>query len=206
MSEPPLQDNLTGHEYDGIREYDNPIPGWWTWLFVAAIVFSVLYYMAYQLGTAGTSVAQAYDAEVTANLRMKFEEIGTLTPDEPTILMYLNDKEWLLFGQKVFVGKGACASCHGKDGEGLTGPNMTDDAYINVKRLGDVGTVIQHGANNGAMPAHINRLHPNEIVMVAAYVASLRGQNKPGPRGEEGSVIDPWPEAPAPQAPVEPTD
>ena len=46
------------------------------------------------------------------------------------------------------------------------------------------------------MPAWQNRLHPNEIVMVSAYVASLRGQNKDGPRGEEGSVIDPWPAAP----------
>jgi len=79
---------------------------------------------------------------------------------------------------------------------------MTDDYYKNIKRLGDIPKVIQDGAANGAMPAWKNRLHPNEIVMVAAYVASLRGQNKPGPRAAEGSVIDPWPEAP-PQAPID---
>jgi len=98
MSDSPLQGPLTDHEYDGIREYDNPIPGWWSWLFVGMIVFAVLYYMAYQLGTAGTSVAQAYENEVTANLKLQFEEIGTLTPDEPTVLKYMQDKQWLLFG------------------------------------------------------------------------------------------------------------
>ncbi len=194
MSDSPIQDELTGHEYDGITEYDNPIPGWWSWMFFGGIVFAVLYYMAYQLGTAGTSVAQAYDNAVTANLKLQFEEIGILTPDEPTILTYMQEENWVLFGQKTFEGN--CVSCHGKEGVGLVGPNLTDDHYKNVKRLGDVATVIQKGAANGAMPAWQNRLHPNEIVMVSAYVASLRGQNKPGPRGEEGSVIDPWPAAP----------
>jgi cytochrome c oxidase cbb3-type subunit 3 len=190
MSESPIQDQLTDHEYDGIREFDNPIPGWWSWMFIGGVVFAVLYYMAYQIGTAGTSVAQAYENDVTANLKLQFEEIGILTPDEPTILTYMQDEKWVLFGQTVFEGN--CISCHAKGGVGLTGPNMTDDYYKNVKRLGDVATVIQHGANNGAMPAHINRLHPNEIVMVAAYVASLRGQNKPGPLGNQGDVIPPW--------------
>jgi cytochrome c oxidase cbb3-type subunit III len=200
MSKSPLQDELTGHEYDGIREFDNPIPGWWSWMFFGSVVFAVLYYMAYQLGTLGPSVAQAYENELTANLQLKFKEIGTLTPDEPTVLRYLEDKNWLLFGQKVFDLN--CVSCHGKGGVGLVGPNLTDDFFKNVKRLGDVPKVIQHGAANGAMPAWQNRLHPNDIVMVSAYVASLRGQNKAGPRGEEGAVIDPWPEA-TPEAVVE---
>ncbi len=200
MSESPLQDQLTGHEYDGIREYDNPIPGWWSWLFIATCVFAVLYYMAYQLGTAGTRVAQAYDNAVTANLILQFEEIGTLTPDEPTILKYMNDDKWLLVGEKVFAG--GCVSCHAKEGEGLVGPNMTDDHYKNVKRLGDIAVVIQNGAANGAMPAWKHRLHPNEVVMVSAYVANLRGQNKDG-RAPEGVAIPPWPEAPPPDAQVE---
>lgn len=200
MSESPLQGPLTDHEYDGIREYDNPIPGWWNWMFIGTVVFSVLYYMVYQLGTVGTSVAQAYENAVTANLILQFEEIGTLTPDEPTILTYMQEKDWVLFGQKTFEGN--CISCHGKGGVGLVGPNLTDDHYKNVKRLGDIATVIQNGAANGAMPAWQNRLHPNEIVMVSAYVASLRGQNKPG-RQAEGDVIPPWPEAP-PDTAVQP--
>jgi cytochrome c oxidase cbb3-type subunit 3 len=47
------------------------------------------------------------------------------------------------------------------------------------------------------MPAWKNRLHPNEVVMVSAYVANMRGQNLTGPRGAEGSAIPAWPKAPA---------
>jgi len=199
QADAPHSDQLTGHEYDGIREYDNPIPGWWSWMFFGSFVFAVLYYGAYQLGTAGTSVAQAYDNSVTANLLLQFEDIGTLTADEPTILKYMGDDNWLLFGKSTFAGN--CVSCHGKNGEGLVGPNMTDDQYKNIQTLGDIGKVIQHGAAKGAMPAWQNRLHPNEIVMVAAYVASLRGQNLKGPRAAEGETIAPWPDAPRSNAP-----
>jgi cytochrome c oxidase cbb3-type subunit 3 len=78
----------------------------------------------------------------------------------------------------------------------LVGPNLTDEYYKNVKQLIDVARVIQEGAANGSMPAWKSRLHPNEIVMVAAYVANLRGKNLKGPRGQEGQAIPPWPAAP----------
>lgn len=188
-------DQLTGHEYDGIREYDNPIPGWWSWIFIGSIVFAVFYYAAHHMGTAGTSVAQAYVNQVNTNLLLQFEDIGTLNTDEATILEYMHKPDWVAFGKQTFAGN--CVSCHGKNGEGLVGPNLTDDSYKNVKTLGDIGTVLQNGAANGAMPAWANRLHPNEIVMVSAYVASLRGQNLSGPRAAEGDVIPPWPDAPA---------
>lgn len=191
----PYSDPLTSHEYDGIREYDNPIPGWWSWIFIGSIFFAVFYYAAYHLGTAGTSVAEAYVNQVNANLLLQFEDIGTLNADQQTILEYMHKPDWVAFGKQTFAGN--CVSCHGKEGEGLVGPNLTDDHYKNVKTLGEIGSVILNGAANGAMPAWSNRLHPNEVVMVSAYVANLRGQNLPGPRAAEGNVIPPWPDAPA---------
>ena len=191
----PLDDPLTGHEYDGIREYDNPIPKWWHWLFVGTCVFSVFYFVAYHIGTAGTSVAQSYQNHVNANLLLQFEEIGIETPDQATILKYMHEPEWVAFGKNTFDQN--CASCHGTKAQGLTGPNMTDDYYLHVKTLADIGTVIQKGAANGSMPAWEGRLHPNEIVMVSAYVATLRDEKLSGPRGPEGEVIPQWPEAPA---------
>ena len=56
------------------------------------------------------------------------------------------------------------------------------------------------------MPAWRNRLHPNEIVLVSAYVANMRGKNLPGPRGAEGEVIPPWPDAPAEMPAGDPAD
>ena len=85
------------------------------------------------------------------------------------------------------------AACHGLDGAGLTGPNLTDESYIHVKTIGDFMDVISKGRNNGAMPAWENRLEPRQIALLASYVASLRGKNRPG-REAQGTAIAPWSE------------
>ena len=54
-------DPLTGHDYDGIQEYDNPLPGWWKWLFVASIVFTPPYLFWYHGGAEGRTLADQYD-------------------------------------------------------------------------------------------------------------------------------------------------
>jgi cytochrome c oxidase cbb3-type subunit 3 len=194
ITQDPLNDPLTDHEYDGIREYDNPIPMWWHWIFMGTFIFSIFYFAAHHMGTAGTSVAQAYENEKEEVGRIMLALLGDLTVDEPTILSRLNEEGVLSVGAGLFAQN--CVSCHGKDGEGLVGPNLTDDHYKNLKTLGEVGSVIQNGAANGAMPAWNNRLSSPEIVAVAAYVAQLRGKNLPGPRGQEGEVIPLWPDAP----------
>ena len=56
----------------------------------------------------------------------------------------------------------------------MVGPNLTDDYYRNVKKITDIPDVIRDGGANGSMPAWRTRLHPNEIVLMAAYVAGLR--------------------------------
>jgi len=102
-----------------------------------------------------------------------------------------NAKDWLAIGAAVF--KTHCKSCHAENGQGLVGPNLTDDNYKNGKELIDIARVIENGAANGSMPAWKNRLVPNEVVLVSAYVANMRGQNLEG-RKAEGDVIAPWPE------------
>lgn len=194
MPEEP-HDILLEHNYDGIQEYDNPTPGWWWMMLNVTVVFSALYFVFFTFSPASWTLAESYDAGVAANLRLQFGEIGDLKADEPTLLKYMNDKKWLTVGENVFKGK--CAQCHGKDAEGLTGPNMTDDVYKNIKKLTDIPQVIANGAANGAMPQWKTQLHQNEIVLTAAYIASLRGKNLRGPRPPEGEAIPPWPTTPA---------
>jgi cytochrome c oxidase cbb3-type subunit 3 len=192
------QDNLLDHEYDGIREYDNPCPTWWHAVFLGTAVFSVFYFVFFHIaphvGTHGWTLAQAYDDTVATNLQLRFADIGELAVDEPTIAKSMHETDWLAVGAAVY--KTHCKSCHADDGSGLVGPNLTDEYYKNVKQLIEVARVIQDGAANGSMPAWKSRLHPNEVVMVAAYVANLRGKNLKGPRGREGQTIPPWPAAP----------
>jgi cytochrome c oxidase cbb3-type subunit 3 len=195
MSAQSDRDLLREHEYDGIQEYDNPTPGWWNLIFLGTFLFAIWYILYHHASSISTSVAQGYETDVSDDLKKRFSAIGDLKPDEATLLKFMANEEWKLVGVSVF--KAQCVSCHGANAAGQIGPNLTDDYYKNVKQLADIPKVISDGAAAGAMPAWKTRLHPNEIVLVAAYVASLRGKNLPGPRGQEGEQIPPWPAQPA---------
>jgi len=198
---PPPRDQLSGHEYDGIQEYDNPTPGWWTAIFAVSVFFSFFYFVYYHAGVPDRSVRDDYDVSVAADLKKRFATMGTLSVTEPNMLQWMANPEYLKVGQSVF--KGNCVSCHGADGQGLVGPNLTDEYYKNIKKLTDFSKVVANGANNGAMPAWANRLHPNEVALVSAYVATLRGKNLPGPPNTQlGEPIPAWPPLPAATQPA----
>ncbi|MFG0263005.1 MAG: cbb3-type cytochrome c oxidase N-terminal domain-containing protein [Novipirellula sp. JB048] len=195
-------DPLTDHSYDGIQEFDNPLPGWWKWMFIGTIFFAFPYTAFYHSGAEGRTVIERYDKALAANQRLQFAEIGELTLDRDSVIRFLYQPSWLRVGQSVY--KTHCVSCHGADGGGLVGPNLTDDSYKNVNDIGDVLSVIENGAGGGAMPAWKTRLSANEMVLVASYVASLRGTEAPDGKTAEGRVIAPWPGPPAEEEPGPP--
>ncbi len=180
---------LTGHCYDGIEEYDNPMPGWWKWLFVGTIVFSLGYIPIYH-GTQARRVTDYYEAAVAENLRLQFAELGDLPADSDTILKYSHDQKWVAVGKSVFSTN--CVSCHGAEAQGLVGPNLTDDFWKQVQQPEDIAKVIRDGAASGAMPSWKNRLHRNEVVLVASYLISLHGTNQAGAKAPEGKPVSPW--------------
>src|SRR5271166_729105 len=186
------QDQLLDHEYDGIQEYDNPCPGWWHAIFLLTILFSVVYFLFFQVGSNGWTLAEAWKSAAAEDMKQRFGAIGELKNEPPTILKYMGDTDWMLYANSVFLTN--CQSCHGPDGSGVVGPNLTDDYYKNVKKITDIAEVIKNGAAGGSMPSWRARLHPNEVILMAAYVAGLRGKNLKG-RGPEGELIPPWPKA-----------
>jgi cytochrome c oxidase cbb3-type subunit 3 len=188
---------LTDHAYDGIQEYDNPLPGWWTALFIATVIYSVGYTMWYHTGAPDRNLEAQYLAASDALMRIQFEKIGELTGDEATLVKFANQEEWLRVGAGVY--RTNCISCHGRNGEGNVGPNLTDEFYKYIRKPEDVLTIINKGAGNGAMPAWSNRLGINERVLVSSYVMSLRGKNLEG-KMADGQEIAPWP-APPPAEP-----
>ena len=181
---------IQGHEYDGIQEYDNPTPLWWHLIWLGTMVFSVIYFFLSLESPWFVHQTERLERAQIAEIERLFSALGDLQPDEATLVSLMGDDQWMSYGSSVF--NLHCTSCHGKDGGGGIGPNLTDDHYLNVSRIEDVHTVISDGANNGAMPAWSNRLHPKEIVLLSSYVASLRGQDSRA-KGPEGEVIAPWP-------------
>ena len=188
---------LLDHEYDGIREYDNPTPGWWHAIFAGSIVFAFFYLLYWHGNPDAPSIQQSWKTAQVMEFQKIFGAMGELTPDEPTILKMMDDRRMMEVAAGIFASN--CAACHGKDAAGMDGsvcPNLTDDSWKNVKVLTDIYKVISKGANNGAMPAWENRLQSNERVILAAYIATLRDHPRAG-RAPEGNVIPPWPR-PAP--------
>lgn len=184
--EPQIMD----HEYDGIQEFDNPTPGWWHLIFIGTVFFSCFYYFFWHYSPLAPTIHDSWRAAQVAEFKRVFGALGDLKPDEATLLRMMKDEKMMAVAQGIFVGN--CAQCHGREGGGINGVNLTDNHYKNVKQLADVYTVVTKGANVGAMPAWENRLSQNERIIVSAYAATLRGRSAPG-RPPEGEVIPPWP-------------
>lgn len=185
---------LLEHEYDGIREYDNPTPGWWHLIFLGSVVFSIFYFIFWHFSPVGWSVEDAWQAHQTKETRKIFAA-GRIENDEASLLKLMKSPDLLNVASGLYVSN--CATCHSADGGagGLTGVNLTDDHYKNVKKLTDIYDVLTNGANNGAMPSW-KTISDKERVLLSAYVASLRGTKPASPKFAEGEPIAPWPAAP----------
>lgn len=188
----PRQERLLDHEYDGISEYDNPTPGWWHLLFLGSVAFSVFYAMFWHGSPLAWTPQEALVADQQRYYGQLFKELGDLNPDEPTLIKLMEDEKWMAFGGALFAVN--CAQCHGSEGTGINGPNLTDRSWINVKALPDLYKIITEGVSTKGMPAWNVRLGQNERVLVASYVARMSRNPKPG-REPEGTPIDPWPSA-----------
>jgi cytochrome c oxidase cbb3-type subunit 3 len=175
-------DQLMNHEYDGIREYDNPLPFWWVWLWAASFFFSIGYVAWYHVGK-GPSVLDNYEVAVTRHIEKQLAGLGELRADDATILRLMADESMMEAVGGMF--RGNCAQCHGNEGAGNIGPNLTDDAYKSISAPADLYTVISDGIPGTSMPAWSQRLREPQMILLAAYVAHLRGTTP------TGSVADP---------------
>ena len=178
------------HGGDDIVCDSGSIPAWWSRTFLASILFAPLYLFFYHNGAEGRTALDRYDRALAANMQLQMAKLGDLEMNESSVRRFLDDDAWLQVGKGVF--KQHCVQCHAADGGGNVGPNLCDDAYKNVRDLGDFLTVLNRGAGGGAMPAWKNKLDENQIVLVSSYVASLRGTTPAAPKAAEGQTIPPW--------------
>lgn len=169
------------HDYDGIQEFDNPLPNWWLMTFLGTIVFSFIYFIHYTYGGGQT---QSDELKQELALLPKTTEKSW---DENDLMAKLNDPDITSKGQAVFNSK--CSSCHGQKGEGVIGPNLTDRFWIHGKGLRkDIAQVVAKGVLDKGMPAWSGLISDDEILAVTGYVYAIQGTqtaNGKAPQGVE---------------------
>lgn len=157
-----------GHDYDGIRELDNPMPPWWLAGFFISIVFAVIYMFHYHVfGTGDLQEVEYEKSMAKAKIEVQaYREKMAMNVDETNATL-MTDENDLAKGKELFVNN--CAVCHKENGSGAAGPNLTDDYWVYGGDIKDVYKVIRLGAPNG-MPEHQSKFNPIQIQQVASYV------------------------------------
>lgn len=198
----------TGHEWDGIRELDNPMPRWWVWIFYATIVFSIgymIYYPAIPLietstmGISQHTTRKAVEAEIA---EAKAAKAGLVARIEQTDLETIRqDEELSRFavagGESLY--KVYCSQCHGSGAQGAPGyPNLNDDDWLWGGDLETIYTTIAHGVRNDEdedarfsdMPAFgDDLLEPEQISSVTDYVLKISNQEHDAAKAEAGKEV-----------------
>ncbi len=183
------QDKLLNSNYDDIQEYDNDLPKWWLWLFYITVIFAVVYVIYYHGGfTQQTHEYLASQmAEIEQHKQAAETKMAANEPGEPEMLAIAKDSSLLAKGKEIFIGK--CAACHGQLGEGLVGPNLTDNNWIHGGKILDIKKVVREGVLEKGMVPWAGVISPEEINAAVAYVWSLHGTNPPNAKAPEGAVV-----------------
>ncbi|HVJ17292.1 MAG TPA: cbb3-type cytochrome c oxidase N-terminal domain-containing protein [Polyangiaceae bacterium] len=181
--------DVLDHEYDGIKEYDNPLPRWWVLTCWASFWFSLAYFGYYHVFDKGESVAATYQREQIAAREQRLAQSAKQQVSEAGLSVLVADSA-LVADAKLLYGQ-RCAVCHGPDGQGQIGPNLSDGSWLHGRgELTQIYTVISEGVPSKGMPTWQAQLSPVELQKLTAFVGSLRGKNLQG-KAPEGTPIGP---------------
>jgi cytochrome c oxidase cbb3-type subunit 3 len=178
-----------GHDYDNIRELDNKLPPWWIYGFYITIIFAGIYLWRYHVSHTAPLSIQEYEMAVAQAEEEKANDLkkaGGGEVDENTVKM-LTAAADIESGKKIFTG--TCAPCHGADGGGIVGPNLTDDYWIHGGRINDVFKTIKYGVPEKGMQPWKGTFSAAQIAQLASFIKSIHGTKVANPKEPQGDVF-----------------
>ncbi|MFC6199682.1 cytochrome-c oxidase, cbb3-type subunit III [Ponticaulis profundi] len=201
----------TGHEWDGIKELNNPLPRWWLYIFYASIIWAVIYWIFMPawpalpgMGTNTPGIRNHSDralvAEDMAELHAARDEQGEALVSA-SLDDIINDQNLLQFamasGESIFGDR--CATCHGSGGQGAPGyPTLVDDVWLWGGTIDEIEHTIEFGIRQenaesrfSMMPAfgRDQLLSPEEVRNAAHYVRTLSGLEETSEESEMGKEV-----------------
>jgi cytochrome c oxidase cbb3-type subunit 3 len=179
------KDMMIDHDYDGIQELDNPTPGWFMYLFYATIAFAFVYILNFHVFNLGKLQDEEYAIEVkeAETAKAAFLAQSANNVDENTVALS-TDAGVIAEGKALYTKN--CVACHGANGEGTVGPNLTDEYWIHGSKINNVFKTIKYGVPEKGMVSWEKQLTPKQISDVANYIKSLAGTNPPNGKEPQG--------------------
>lgn len=198
----------TGHEWDGIKELNNPLPRWWLWTFYGCIIFAIGYTVAYPAwplissattGVLGYSSRANLDAELATAKAAQGDLITKITETPAADILANEDLARFARAGGKSLFKVYCSQCHGTGATGSVGyPNLNDDEWVWGGSIEQIYSTISHGARSPTDPETRYNVMPNfgtdsmltaeEIDLLAKQVASLSGIDG-GVASDEGARL-----------------
>lgn len=180
---------IEGHEYDGIKELDHPLPRWWVTLFYATIIWGVGYWAYYEFLGGPSHQEQYLAAMAKIEERAAQEPQESVSDEDVDLEALLNSPADLKVGMASF--KQYCAACHGQNGEGVIGPNLADKYWIHSKgEYEGIMSAIVAGFPAKGMPPWGDVVPKSQQPKLAAYVISLQGSSPANPKEPQGELVE----------------
>jgi len=178
------KDMMIPHDYDGIKELNNPVPGWFNFLFYGTMIFGAIYLYYYHFsGGPNQDVEYQKEMEKAAKDKIAFLAKSSEKYDESSVKI---EPAMIEEGKAVYNAN--CTACHGAVGEGIVGPNLTDEFWIHGGTINDVFKTIKYGVLDKGMTSWEKTLSSKKIAQVSNYIMSLQGShpaNAKAPQGEK---------------------
>lgn len=197
----------TGHEWDGIRELNNPLPRWWLWTFYATIVWGVGYTIAYPAwplisgataGVIGYSTRGEVIEDIAAHEANNADLVASLNAADLTTIAAPDDLHRYAVARGGAVFRAQCSQCHGQGAAGAKGyPNLLDNDWLWGGDQEAIAYTIRHGIRNetdpdahwSQMPAYGDIFESQEIDAVVEYVISLSSADHDAALAEAGTPL-----------------
>jgi cytochrome c oxidase cbb3-type subunit III len=194
------KDEMLDHEFDGIREYNNPPPKWIMYILYGSLVFAVAYWLAFHTYGIGRLPANKYEVEMARAAEAQLAKMGNQEVSDQSLQLMASIPATVTDGQQIF--QQFCVVCHAEKGTGIVGPNLTDPYWIHGGKPLQILQTVTTGVPDKGMVAWGDQLGPARVRKVVAYVLTLKGQNLPG-KAPQGVIELPESGAPNGQPPVE---
>ncbi|MBS1627173.1 MAG: c-type cytochrome [Bacteroidetes bacterium] len=176
----------TGHSYDGIHELNNITPPWFTVAFLLSIVFAIVYLYRYHVAHSAPLPEQEYAIEMQEAEQQHAAYLKTQKNliDENTVTMLGADG--IAAGKVLYETN--CFACHGKEGQGGVGPNLTDDYWLHGGSIHDVFKSIKYGWKDKGMQSWESIFSPAQIQQIASFIKSMHGTKPAGAKEPQGEL------------------